>query len=60
MVMGRGSRGHGKSKYHSYHLQDGISHTLVPGKVMEQIILEIISKNMKDKKFIGKLAKPKL
>ncbi|KAK4820111.1 hypothetical protein QYF61_020343 [Mycteria americana] len=44
------------SKYHSYHLQEGgsgISLTLVPGKVMEQIIMEIISKDMKDKKVIG-------
>ncbi|KFP54076.1 RNA-directed DNA polymerase from mobile element jockey, partial [Cathartes aura] len=29
-----------------------VSPTLIPGKVMEQIILEIVSKRMKDKKVI--------
>nr|XP_047907141.1 uncharacterized protein LOC125180535 [Anser cygnoides] len=54
----RESRRLEKSRHHSY-LQEGglgnyrlVSFTSVPGKVMKQLILDIISKHMKDKKMI--------
>ena len=61
MAFGGGSLGLRKSKRHS-DLQEGqgdlgnymlVSLTTIPGKMKEQIILETISKHIKNKKVIG-------
>lgn len=43
-----------KAKKENFRL---VSLTLVPRKMMEQLILEIISRHMKDKKIIGLVSK---